>query len=60
MTLCPYWNFTLRRHFKDLTESEINTEIDEVLESVGLSESLIKCHLNYLVVCESVLALRTL
>jgi hypothetical protein len=58
MTLCPYENldFTLRRHFKDLTE-QINTEINEVLESVGLSRLLIKCHLNYLVVCESVLAL---
>jgi phospholipid/cholesterol/gamma-HCH transport system ATP-binding protein len=44
MTLCPYENldFTLRRHFKDLTESEINTEIDEVLESVGLSEAIDK------------------
>jgi phospholipid/cholesterol/gamma-HCH transport system ATP-binding protein len=35
-------DFTLRRHFKDLTESEINTEIDEVLESVGLSEAIDK------------------
>jgi ABC-type oligopeptide transport system ATPase subunit len=30
-------DFTLRRHFKTLTEQEINTEIIEVLESVGLS-----------------------
>jgi phospholipid/cholesterol/gamma-HCH transport system ATP-binding protein len=50
-------DFTLRRHFKDLTESEINTEINEVLESVGLSEAIDKMPPSeLLVVCESVLA----
>jgi phospholipid/cholesterol/gamma-HCH transport system ATP-binding protein len=35
-------DFTLRRHFKTLTEQEINTEIIEVLESVGLVEAIDK------------------
>lgn len=35
-------DFTLRRHFTALTESEINSEINEVLESVGLAEAIDK------------------
>jgi phospholipid/cholesterol/gamma-HCH transport system ATP-binding protein len=35
-------DFTLRRHFKNLSENEINAEIDEVLESVGLLEAIDK------------------
>lgn len=35
-------DFTLRRHFDSLTEEEIETEIKEVLESVGLAEAIDK------------------
>ena len=35
-------DFTLRRHFKTLTEEEITAEIVEVLESVGLAEAIDK------------------
>lgn len=35
-------DFTLRRHFDSLTEAEIESEIKEVLESVGLAEAIDK------------------
>ena len=35
-------DFTLRRHFKNLTENEINSEIIAVLESVGLADAIDK------------------
>jgi phospholipid/cholesterol/gamma-HCH transport system ATP-binding protein len=35
-------DFTLRRHFKTLSEDEITAEIVEVLESVGLAEAIDK------------------
>ncbi|NRS90260.1 phospholipid/cholesterol/gamma-HCH transport system ATP-binding protein [Flavobacterium sp. 7E] len=35
-------DFTLRRHFDSLTEAEIESEIKDVLESVGLAEAIDK------------------
>ncbi|WP_339655535.1 ATP-binding cassette domain-containing protein [Flavobacterium frigidarium] len=35
-------DFTLRRHNKDISEEEITSEIEEVLESVGLAEAIDK------------------
>ena len=42
MTVRENLDFTLRRHFKTLSESEIDREIREVLDSVGLEEAIDK------------------
>ena len=42
MTVRENLDFTLRRHFKTLSESEIDQEIREVLDSVGLEEAIDK------------------